>query len=217
MFPENGSTTPHPRRIRSVNAARATSVPRQMTPCPPRIERNRAFACRSTRFALPGYFPHVPPTRLHRFGEGRPIMTACWLIIADDLTGAADCAVAFAKRGLDAAVLWGHGEDSGASVLSVDADSRHLPAAEAAARQLTAQAAHWRPGVRLYKKIDSTLRGQPAAELAAQLRARAGATRRRRNCWGGPSQTMRRRGAAAPARRPPRRSGTARCGAATCR
>jgi len=95
-------------------------------------------------------------------------MTACWLIIADDLTGAADCAVAFAKRGLDAAVLWGHGEDSGASVLSVDADSRHLPAAEAAARQLTAQAAHWRPGVRLYKKIDSTLRGQPAAELAAQ-------------------------------------------------
>jgi D-threonate/D-erythronate kinase len=93
-----------------------------------------------------------------------------WLIIADDLTGAADCAGAFARRGLDAVVSWG-GLDCEAPVLSVDADSRHLPARAAAARQVAAQTAHWRTGLRLYKKIDSTLRGQPAAELAAQLSA----------------------------------------------
>jgi uncharacterized protein YgbK (DUF1537 family) len=33
------------------------------------------------------------------------------------------------------------------------------------------QTAYWRPGIRFYKKIDSTLRGHPAAELAAQLPA----------------------------------------------
>jgi D-threonate/D-erythronate kinase len=91
-----------------------------------------------------------------------------WLIIADDLTGAADCAGAFAGRGRDAVVAWG-GVDAAAAILSVDADTRHLPTAAAAARQVAVQAAHWRPGIRLYKKIDSTLRGQPAAELAAQL------------------------------------------------
>jgi D-threonate/D-erythronate kinase len=100
-------------------------------------------------------------------------MTARWLILADDLTGAADCAIAFAKRGLDAEVFWGEGASGNAAVLSVDADSRRFPAEEAAARQLKAQAAHWRPGMRLYKKIDSTIRGQPAAELAAQLKALA--------------------------------------------
>jgi D-threonate/D-erythronate kinase len=102
-------------------------------------------------------------------------MSARWLILADDLTGAADCAIAFAKNGLDAQVFWGEGakgESAGnASVLSVDADSRRFSAADAAARQLAAQAAHWQRGMRLYKKIDSTIRGQPAAELAAQLEA----------------------------------------------
>ncbi len=96
-------------------------------------------------------------------------MTPRWLTIADDLTGAADCAVAFAKRGLDTAVLWGRGVDHEAAVLAIDANSRALPASAAAASQVAILSAHWRPGVRFYKKIDSTLRGQPAAELAAQL------------------------------------------------
>jgi uncharacterized protein YgbK (DUF1537 family) len=90
-----------------------------------------------------------------------------WLIIADDLTGAADCGSAFVRHGLDAVVSWGD-IDPDASILAVDADSRHLPAGAAAACQVAALAAHWRPGMRLYKKIDSTLRGQPAAELAAK-------------------------------------------------
>jgi D-threonate/D-erythronate kinase len=98
-------------------------------------------------------------------------MSGRWLILADDLTGAADCAIAFAKLGSDAVVVWGDNAGVTASVLAVDADSRRFPAPRAAARQLAAQAAHWQPGVRLYKKIDSTLRGQPAAEFAAQLAA----------------------------------------------
>lgn len=102
---------------------------------------------------------------------------ADWLILADDLTGAADCAIAFAKGGTEAAVIWGDFAGS-APVLSVDVDSRRFPAQEAAKRQAAAQSAHWRPGTRLYKKIDSTLRGQMAAELKLQLAtlARAGET-----------------------------------------
>jgi uncharacterized protein YgbK (DUF1537 family) len=34
-------------------------------------------------------------------------MAGRWLILADDLTGAADCAIAFGRRGLAAAVTWG--------------------------------------------------------------------------------------------------------------
>ncbi len=97
-------------------------------------------------------------------------MTSPWLIIADDLTGAADCAIAFAKHGLESVVAWAKHTDAGAvQVLSVDAATRRLPPAQAAKAQVDVLAAHYRPGLRLYKKIDSTVRGQPAAELAALL------------------------------------------------
>jgi uncharacterized protein YgbK (DUF1537 family) len=99
-------------------------------------------------------------------------MTRNWLILADDLTGAADCGIAFARRGLDASVGW-HGVEvaSGADVLAVDADSRRLSPEDAAARHVALLRARHRPGQGLIKKIDSTLRGQPAAELAATCRA----------------------------------------------
>jgi len=97
-------------------------------------------------------------------------MTSPWLIIADDLTGAADCAIAFAKRGLESVVAWEkHTDAHGVQVLSVDAGTRPLPPAQAAKLQVDVLAAHYRPGLRLYKKIDSTVRGQPAAELAGLL------------------------------------------------
>ena len=99
-----------------------------------------------------------------------------WLILADDLTGAADCAIAFARRGLQAGVGWhaslgqgGAGEQADGTVLAVDADSRRLPPAVAAARHATLLARLHRPGQGLIKKIDSTLRGQPVAELVATL------------------------------------------------
>jgi uncharacterized protein YgbK (DUF1537 family) len=93
-----------------------------------------------------------------------------WLILADDLTGAADCGIVFARHGRETVVVWGDAAAT-AEVVAVDVDSRRFPAAEAARRHVAAQAARRRAGVRLYKKIDSTLRGQPAAELAAQLAA----------------------------------------------
>ena len=97
-------------------------------------------------------------------------MTLPWLIIADDLTGAADCAIAFAKRGLESVVAWEkHTDAGGVQVLSVDAGTRRLPPEQAAKLQVDVLAAHYRAGLRLYKKIDSTVRGQPAAELAALL------------------------------------------------
>ena len=99
-------------------------------------------------------------------------MTDRWLILADDLTGAADCAIAFGRRGRAAAVIWG--EISGAPdhqlrVLAYDAASRGLAADAAAGRHADVLARLFKPSQRLFKKIDSTLRGQPAAEIAAML------------------------------------------------
>jgi uncharacterized protein YgbK (DUF1537 family) len=102
-----------------------------------------------------------------------------WFILADDLTGAADCAIAFAKQGIASAVAWGEAvDDDRPPVLSYDADSRGLSAEKATARQREALGRFLGADDTLFKKIDSTLRGQPAAETVAAvaaLRARAGA------------------------------------------
>ena len=92
-----------------------------------------------------------------------------WLILADDLTGAADCAIAFARHGWPASVSWG-ADRPPEPVVAIDADSRRLTAADAAARHRALLQSRYRPRVRLFKKIDSTLRGQPAAELSATIR-----------------------------------------------
>jgi 4-hydroxythreonine-4-phosphate dehydrogenase len=95
-----------------------------------------------------------------------------WLILADDLTGAADCAIAFGRRGLDAAVTWGAAAgvaDRDLAVLAYDADSRGLSGEAAAARHADLLGRWLEPDRLLFKKIDSTLRGQPAAETAAAM------------------------------------------------
>ena len=100
-------------------------------------------------------------------------MAERWLILADDLTGAADCAIAFGRRGRAAAVTWGTATGCGSAdlpVLSYDADSRGLSAAAAAQRHAQCLRRLHDPDRILFKKIDSTLRGQPAAETAAALR-----------------------------------------------
>lgn len=111
-------------------------------------------------------------------------MARRWLILADDLTGAADCAIAFARRGRSTRVQWGEAGsgvgESGADedVVAHDADSRQLGSEAAAARHAALLDRLHRPGRSVFKKIDSTLRGQPAAELAAtldRLRRREGA------------------------------------------
>lgn len=102
-----------------------------------------------------------------------------WLVLADDLTGAADCAIAFGRRGRQAAVTWGaETVFEQPAVLAYDADTRSLPADAAAQAQVHALGRLLGSERALFKKIDSTLRGQPAAETAATiafLRVRHGA------------------------------------------
>lgn len=99
------------------------------------------------------------------------------VIIADDLSGAADCAVMCAAAGLDALVaLDGHAPlprgCDGVAVLAIDADTRGRTRAEAELEigaLVRRHAPHGRP---LFRKLDSTLRGHVAAELAATLAVR---------------------------------------------
>lgn len=92
-----------------------------------------------------------------------------WIIIADDLTGAADCAIAFAKNGVAASVMF---NDAAAqtTVVALDVGSRPFPGPKAASMQHQVLERHFRPGLKLYKKIDSLIRGQPAAETAATIK-----------------------------------------------
>ncbi len=96
------------------------------------------------------------------------------LIIADDLTGAADSAVACVTRGLSAVVRFGRdSSDAGAEALSLDTDTRAITPQDAAAITADVVARHGgRADTLLFKKIDSTLRGHPGAEIAAALQAR---------------------------------------------
>jgi uncharacterized protein YgbK (DUF1537 family) len=95
-------------------------------------------------------------------------------IIADDLTGANDTGVQFALRGARTLVpLDWHDLKSlarTADVLVLNTNSRALPARVAAQRARIAAEALRRAGVEaIYKKIDSTFRGNIGAELDAIL------------------------------------------------
>jgi uncharacterized protein YgbK (DUF1537 family) len=95
-----------------------------------------------------------------------------WFILADDLTGAADSAIAFARRRVPARVVWGDSLPQfhpDAMVLAYDAATRELDAAHAALRHREVLQRFLHSPARLFKKIDSTLRGSPAEELAAML------------------------------------------------
>jgi uncharacterized protein YgbK (DUF1537 family) len=97
-------------------------------------------------------------------------------IQADDLTGACDTGAAFAARGLATLVLLPDTAMPAAmpEALVLDTESRAAAPAEARAR---ARAAALRltagPVALLYKKVDSTLRGSVAAELAGVLEGAA--------------------------------------------
>ena len=93
-------------------------------------------------------------------------------IIADDLTGAADTGMQFAHAGYRTAVAFRDAEIdlSDLDAVAFDTDSRTIrpgPATKRVAKAVR-KVRHARI---LYKKIDSTLRGNVAAELAAALEA----------------------------------------------
>jgi len=100
---------------------------------------------------------------------GKPI--DC-LLVADDLTGACDAAVHFAVRGLRPATVGvARGTNAaGTRVLALSTESRDLPPGEIH-RALAAVAAEFPLDsvARVFKKIDSTLRGNTGLEIAAAV------------------------------------------------
>jgi uncharacterized protein YgbK (DUF1537 family) len=90
------------------------------------------------------------------------------VVIADDLSGAAELAGAAVRHGLSAEVQTTFFPGTNAEVVCVDTDSRLLPAGEAAqrvaavARRVVAAAPEW-----IFKKCDSVLRGPVLAEARA--------------------------------------------------
>jgi len=92
------------------------------------------------------------------------------LVVADDLTGACDTGHEFAARGYGTRVaLEPPGDPDGTDVLVVDTDSRYAPAGAAAESVRAAVESH--RAATVYKKVDSTLRGNVASEVAAALAA----------------------------------------------
>ncbi|KIL35458.1 hypothetical protein SD71_13085 [Cohnella kolymensis] len=95
-------------------------------------------------------------------------------IIADDLTGASDSGVQFAKRGYKTSLLFNYKENYiwsiDARVIVIDSDSRAIPP-EAAYERVARLVSVLRPpsAQLLFKKVDSTLRGNIQAEVKAVL------------------------------------------------
>src|SRR5262245_23419881 len=90
-------------------------------------------------------------------------------ILADDLTGACDTAVQFVREGWRTEVQV-RPRQTHAEVIAVNTSSRALTPAGAATAVRDAVGQLRTAGItRLYKKIDSTLRGQIGAELEAAL------------------------------------------------
>jgi D-threonate/D-erythronate kinase len=94
------------------------------------------------------------------------------LILADDLSGAADSAVAALHVGLEAEVfLTVEGaQESRTAIVAIDLNTREFAAERAHAVTLKSlERIRPRADLFLYRKVDSTLRGNVAAELAATL------------------------------------------------
>jgi D-threonate/D-erythronate kinase len=91
-----------------------------------------------------------------------------FVVLADDLTSAAEAAGHLADTGRPASVLLAP-TSAGVGWPCVDLDSRWLPEPAAAYRH--ARAVELLPAEGIYKTMDSSLRGNWAAELAAVMRA----------------------------------------------
>src|SRR5215213_5950414 len=103
------------------------------------------------------------------------------VIVADDLTGAADASARFANAGLSTVIHLSSAAIPNTDVVAVSTESRDLEGTGAAAAVRSAlsriisgqrDAAPWW----IYRKMDSALRGHPRDELLAAMEA-IGATR----------------------------------------
>jgi hypothetical protein len=98
------------------------------------------------------------------------------VIVADDLTGAADTSACFAQAGLSTVIHLSGTTVPNADVLAVSTESRDLDkiAAVAAVRSALSLIIGGQPGAApwwIYKKMDSALRGHPRDELLAAMEA----------------------------------------------
>ncbi|MFK4566281.1 four-carbon acid sugar kinase family protein [Enterococcus sp. UD-01] len=93
------------------------------------------------------------------------------LIIADDFTGSNDTGVQLRKKGLDVEVLLFPTEEALDHSVVLDTESRILPPEEAyqKVKALTTKVAQNNDFQFIYKKIDSTLRGNIAKEIQAVM------------------------------------------------
>ena len=99
--------------------------------------------------------------------------TPPWGLIADDLSGACDSAVAFTAHGFSACVVLARSDlpSVTSELVAYSTETREAEDGEAAAKVIAACRLFRQSHVPvLFKKIDSTLRGPYAAELAALLR-----------------------------------------------
>lgn len=91
-------------------------------------------------------------------------------VIADDLSGAAEIAAVGTRLGMRAELLLDGDPSPDVDLVCLDTDTRLSRPAEAAQRTRQATARLLACGARpIYKKIDSLLRGSPAAEISAML------------------------------------------------
>ena len=96
------------------------------------------------------------------------------LVLADDLTGAADCGLQFTAAGLKTRVFLNSAakaETAGCDAIVIDCESRALETDASGAAIESAMNGVSLGGVRLFKKIDSTMRGNVGAEIDAMARA----------------------------------------------
>lgn len=97
-------------------------------------------------------------------------------VIADDLTGAADSAYGFTRPGrharvsIDQSAPWDHSSDA-PFVQVYDAESRNLNPNEVSTTVRSAAAQITDVEARVYKKVDSTLRGHVGLEIETMLSA----------------------------------------------
>ena len=97
-------------------------------------------------------------------------MTQC-VVVADDVTGSADTGHEFARRGYTTEIALTQEYDPSASdVVVYNTDSRYVPPSVARTR---VEAALSDPVPVVYKKIDSTLRGNVISEVEAVIAAAA--------------------------------------------
>lgn len=93
---------------------------------------------------------------------------ARWMAVADDLTGSADTGSPFAERGYTSCI-WLHGRAPSVEcdVPVFETTSRHCTPEEAYRRVRAVIERYRRPGDRVFKKLDSTWKGNLGAELRA--------------------------------------------------